>query len=289
MIIWLASYPRSGNTLLRTVLKQCFGIKSYSDQIKPKQIWTKTQEQIGHVEYTGTWSDFYKYALASKEKFFIKTHLPPIDDSPCIYIVRNGRAAILSYFYYYQEFFSDTKRNIPGLILGCDYYQDWSTHFTTWIPDKRQHTLLVKYEEVLSNTEVEIKKIVEFINFSSSKVEKWKNPFQELSKVEPTFFRQGSSSWKPDIYWTQIIEQLFWKKHHYLMQNLNYEQLDLKADFSIGQSSIQEQLSLFQDQIIEATNSVLKEQKIFQEAADQRLHVIKQLDAENKHLKKLQS
>ncbi len=29
-VIWLASYPRSGNTLLRTVLYQCFGIQSAS-------------------------------------------------------------------------------------------------------------------------------------------------------------------------------------------------------------------------------------------------------------------
>jgi len=36
MIIWLASYPRSGNTLLRTVIKSCMGIDSYSDQdIRP--------------------------------------------------------------------------------------------------------------------------------------------------------------------------------------------------------------------------------------------------------------
>ena len=29
MIVWLASYPRSGNTLLRQVLKRCFGLDSY--------------------------------------------------------------------------------------------------------------------------------------------------------------------------------------------------------------------------------------------------------------------
>jgi hypothetical protein len=29
-VTWLASYPRSGNTLLRTILKQCFGLSSQS-------------------------------------------------------------------------------------------------------------------------------------------------------------------------------------------------------------------------------------------------------------------
>jgi len=29
-MIWLASYPRSGNTLLRVILKHCFGLSSQS-------------------------------------------------------------------------------------------------------------------------------------------------------------------------------------------------------------------------------------------------------------------
>lgn len=29
-VTWLASYPRSGNTLLRIVLKRCFGLSSQS-------------------------------------------------------------------------------------------------------------------------------------------------------------------------------------------------------------------------------------------------------------------
>jgi len=50
--------------------------------------------------------------------------------------------AILSYLYYHREFLPDTRRNILELILGCDYYQDWSKHFTDWNPAKRQNTLL---------------------------------------------------------------------------------------------------------------------------------------------------
>src|SRR6185437_16369502 len=35
MIVWLASYPRSGNTLLRTVLYQTLGCGSCSAEIDP--------------------------------------------------------------------------------------------------------------------------------------------------------------------------------------------------------------------------------------------------------------
>jgi hypothetical protein len=30
MIVWLASYPRSGNTFVRTLLHSAFGLESYS-------------------------------------------------------------------------------------------------------------------------------------------------------------------------------------------------------------------------------------------------------------------
>jgi hypothetical protein len=30
MLVWLASYPRSGNTLLRAVLKECLGLSTFS-------------------------------------------------------------------------------------------------------------------------------------------------------------------------------------------------------------------------------------------------------------------
>lgn len=288
MIIWLASYPRSGNTLLRMVLKQCFGIKSYSDELEPNQIWTTTQEKIGHLEYEGNWSNFYSYALASKDTFFIKTHLPPRDYFPCIYIVRNGRMSTLSYFYYYREFLSDIRRNLPELILGCDYYQDWSKHFTDWNPKERQNTLLLKYEELSSNAEAEIEKIAKFIGLSNTKLGTWNNPFKELNNIDPIFFRQGSINWKPDINWTQLIEQLFWKKHQSLMQNLGYAQLAPTVSFIQDQSSFQEQLSSFQDQIIETTSRLLTNQKLLQEAADQRLDIINQLDIEVKQLKGLQ-
>ena len=49
-IIWLASYPRSGNTLLRTVLWHCFGLRSAS--LYPEDLGgnKELKRYIGHID-----------------------------------------------------------------------------------------------------------------------------------------------------------------------------------------------------------------------------------------------
>ncbi len=50
MIVWLASYPRSGNTFFRIILNSIFGIKTYSvyDDIIDISADKKTSEVVGH-------------------------------------------------------------------------------------------------------------------------------------------------------------------------------------------------------------------------------------------------
>lgn len=50
-IIWLASYPRSGNTYLRTVLWHCFELRSAS--IYPNDLGGNAglEEYTGHIEH----------------------------------------------------------------------------------------------------------------------------------------------------------------------------------------------------------------------------------------------
>ena len=49
-MVWLASYPRSGNTFLRTILWQCFGLRSasyYRDDLGGNK---ELEEYVGHIE-----------------------------------------------------------------------------------------------------------------------------------------------------------------------------------------------------------------------------------------------
>jgi hypothetical protein len=90
MIIWLASYPRSGNTLLRTLLKQTMGLSSKSDSMdenhhaKEDGSWSRI---VGVDGFDSDWTTFYRQACDSGEVHLVKTHGPPIDDQPAIYVV----------------------------------------------------------------------------------------------------------------------------------------------------------------------------------------------------------
>jgi hypothetical protein len=97
MIIWLASYPRSGNTLLRQIFWQVFDHPTYSDSNDPKDlgIHEAGATLVGHRNYTPPWSDFYSAARKASTLNLVKTHHPPRDAGKTIYIVRDGRAALV--------------------------------------------------------------------------------------------------------------------------------------------------------------------------------------------------
>ena len=81
-ITWLSSYPRSGNTFLRTILFNCFGIKTAS--IYPNDLGgNKPLENfVGHIEHNlDNTITFEKGSIP-----IIKTHNLNRDNNRAIYI-----------------------------------------------------------------------------------------------------------------------------------------------------------------------------------------------------------
>lgn len=55
MIVWLASYPRSGNTYLRMLLHQLHGLKTYSVYDDPLlELLDGSAEAVGHEKLPGS-------------------------------------------------------------------------------------------------------------------------------------------------------------------------------------------------------------------------------------------
>ena len=111
-ITWLASYPRSGNTYLRTILFNCFGIKTAS--IYPKDLGgNKILENfVGHIEHNQN-----KTITFQKDSIpIIKTHKLNQDDNRSIYIIRDGRAASVSLWNFYGKKFQ-SKILFLGIIV----------------------------------------------------------------------------------------------------------------------------------------------------------------------------
>ncbi|MAV31484.1 MAG: hypothetical protein CL866_04615 [Cycloclasticus sp.] len=62
MIIWLASYPRSGNTLMRNILKKSMGLTSYSKHGSAIASTEALVNDYGVLKCGGTWDECYESA-----------------------------------------------------------------------------------------------------------------------------------------------------------------------------------------------------------------------------------
>lgn len=151
--VWLASWPRSGNTYLRTILWHCFCLRSGS--IYPNEFSgnERLQEYVGHIEDK-------KSLFVEGNIPLIKTHEAPTDSSPAIYIVRNGEAATLSLCQYYPE----TPLDI--VIEGRHRFGTWSDHLKLWKPWDRPNTLLLRYEDLVNDLPSSLNKISIFLDIS---------------------------------------------------------------------------------------------------------------------------
>lgn len=222
MIIWLASYPRSGNTLLRTVLKQTMGLHSFSDESVPQQVPldAASLDAFGASPLSESWDAFYKRASESTQTFLVKTHLMPRDEQPAAYVVRDGRQSLVSYYKYHQKFFPEHAGGLFELALGEDYYGDWSDHYAKWVTG-RKNVMLLRYEKLVHASPDYFTAIAKFLGHEGS-VSEWVNPFEKLQQASPNFFRVGSVQWEHSPEWTELIDSVFYLRHGDLMQKLGY-------------------------------------------------------------------
>jgi Sulfotransferase domain len=274
MIVWLASYPRSGNTLLRTLLKQTMGLSSKSDSMnedhyaKEDESWSRI---VGVDGFVSDWTTFYRQACDSDEVHLVKTHDPPIDDQPAIYVVRDGRKACLSYLHFHRQFQGGTS-SLVEIVAGIDHYGDWSGHFRAWNGGK--NTLTVKYEELVAPSLGTLSSLANVVAHRGP-IEPWQNPFDKLREVNPAFFREGKIYWEGAPEWTPLIDALFFHLHGKLMIELGYVD-----DIEVAQ--FPEEMKI----LVRAARRLGSENKLLERACTERLNLINRLTSECTSLKK---
>ena len=233
MIVWLASYPRSGNTLLRTICRHCFHLYSYADEpVDYESEFRSNPDLIGHMECPEPWEEFYTKASASSAVFLVKTHNYPIDHQPFIYIVRDGRSSIQSYRKFHLSF-NRMDKSLVSIILGNDHYGDWSTHFDKW-NNRDVKRLLIRFEDLVDITGEKLSEIAGFIRYKG-KINNWVNPVRELQTYEPNFFNEKNRGFIPGKEWDPATDYLFNKLHHRLMADLAYNEPSFPLDRKLHQ------------------------------------------------------
>jgi hypothetical protein len=223
MIVWLASYPRSGNTLLRTILLKCFGLTTYSlyDDLTDIGSRAEFSSIVGHASHGLDQQSFHKAAAESDQTYFVKTHDRPPDKAKAIYVVRDGRSTIVSYYHYRKDFSSDETTSLEDIIVGDCMYGSWSDHFEAWAPASRPNTLLLRYEHLVHDAHKAVKVISDFIGRPA--LSSQPPPFTELKAVDSKFFRRGSDASNIEELEGENSD-LFWLLHGQLMSELGYAQ-----------------------------------------------------------------
>lgn len=217
-VTWLASYPRSGNTLLRIILKRCFGLTSQSVYHDAEFSDAALRDVVGHEPVGDDPARFLSQAQSERRHLYVKTHeLPAGDRHPVIYVVRDGRAAVVSYIHFMREIL---KRDVSAHDVICGKVGiSWSRHVRAWTLPPRPGTLMLRYEDLVIGEAATLKKISAFIGVPQRQA--FDISFNSLNALAPDFFRSGSNR-KNIAELTSEEEQLFEQMHGVTLRALGY-------------------------------------------------------------------
>ncbi len=202
MIVWLASYPKSGNTLLRSILSTYFYSKD--GVLKFENLEKITQFPQSHhflplgIDIENEEEVFKNFINAQnlinedkgKLKFF-KTHSALCKMYDCnytdlkntlgaIYIVRDPRNVVTSLAHHFSlnideatETILDNDRFMERTLKTCKVFLgSWNSNYNSWKElEKSKKYLLIKYEDLIHKKKTVMLKIFKFLESLGVKLE----------------------------------------------------------------------------------------------------------------------
>ena len=196
MIIWIASYPKSGNTWVRSIISSLiysadgnfdFDLLKKIKQFPSKKHFENFTNDFQNInEIKKYWIESQNLINLDKEVKFFKTHhinckigehafTNRSNTLGTIYVVRDPRNLINSFTNHYSidkntaKNFIISRQSVTGAlgemkkdnkiftILGS-----WNDHVKSWT-NMNQNLLLIKYEDLIKNPLNEINKIIKFL------------------------------------------------------------------------------------------------------------------------------
>jgi len=168
--VYLVSYPRSGNTLMR------FLIANY--QYPDKVINWKTVEWAIPNLRSRLFTQSHTSIVKDWNPLVFKIHqsnFKGYKGARVIYIYRDGRDVALSYYHFSKFHPQVNKENrcrifdefLQKFLLGGIEYGSWKEHVKKWAIDKRRTSplLVLKYEEALSEPRDALRSIIDFLGW----------------------------------------------------------------------------------------------------------------------------
>lgn len=196
MIVWLASYPRSGNTFLRIALHRLFGVSSavvydrdgVAVRLGAESIPTSASEPLGMMR-------------ASGDVYWVKTHRPfghdvgPGDRAICV--LRDGRDAAVSWARQLTE--QEPAAFTAVLAELIDFPErrgtsSWGANALSWMdaPVDIQRAF-VTFDELISDPRRAVVGAAEHLGLTLGQgpADALIPRFEDLQQLDPLFFRRG--------------------------------------------------------------------------------------------------
>ena len=199
MIIWLASYPKSGNTYVRAFLSAYYFSESGHfdfSQIKnidqfPHEKFFK-QKVNNMKEASKQWMPIQRKINQDKKIKFFKTHsflgnyegnifTSPETTLGAVYIIRDPRNVLTSLKNHFSleddralKMITDKERWLMsnnGSYASYTYISSWSNNYLSWLRNNQFRRLFVKYEDLISNKYETFRDIIVFTNTLMNRVE----------------------------------------------------------------------------------------------------------------------
>jgi len=213
MLVWIASFPRSGNTLLRIVLHRLYGIRT-----------SVIYDVDGVAERVG--ADLVGYTdrpaplavmRASADVHFIKTHRQRDTDveeqDAAICLVRDGRDALVSWARQASE--ADSSRYEAELRARITQQAPtgtggWGRNVLSWLTPAAAHRPLLRFEDLVADPATAVGRVITVVApHLTPRPDAVVPSLDELRRTDDRFFRRGHTGTHRDEL-PDELHRLFW-------------------------------------------------------------------------------
>jgi hypothetical protein len=225
--IFIIGFPKSGHTWLQYIAAGLqFGIDA---QYMNDKLAQEICPDVYHKKF---------YKRFDKFVFFKSHDLPKPHHRRVIYVVRDGRDAMVSYLHMNQNL--GIKITLEEMIKKGKHVfpAQWHTHIRMWLENPyKAEILFVRYEDLLENTFEEVKKIADFAGLTRTDEQIMRviegTKFDNMQKKEKEhgmdgfkpkkggFFRQGKAgSYKKEM--PENLQEEFMRQSRAEMSHFGY-------------------------------------------------------------------
>jgi len=204
MIIWIASFPKSGNTWMRAFLCSYlyldFDKENFSFDLLKKIKRFPNLDQLNNIgikpksfkDVARSWIAAQNHINSNNKINLLKTHQAfgsfenfPFTDSNntlgAIYLVRDPRDVLISYAKHMNQgidktldlvleddskgYINEEKTDVLGEMRGS-----WSQHYNSWKYSNINEKIIIKYEDLVNNPFHTFSKIINYLSYLFQKL-----------------------------------------------------------------------------------------------------------------------